>query len=191
MAASWLWGDLHAHCAVSYGFGTLERALANAEEHLDFCSVTGHAFWPDMPTDVERHDALILKHLGGFAKLQRAWPDVLAQVAAANARGPLVALPSYEWHSRRHGDHNVYGFSSWFAGGGFKAGHIHGATDEFGYKAIVDPVSHSDYHATLLHLLGLDPERLVFRVGQQELHLSDGRHPGRIVEGLLATQPGA
>jgi len=109
VAASWLWGDLHAHCAVSYGFGTLERALANAEGHLDFCSVTGHAFWPDMPTDVERHDALILKHLGGFAKLQRAWPDLLASTAAANARGRVVAIPSYEWHSRRHGDHNVYG----------------------------------------------------------------------------------
>ncbi len=109
MAPSWLWGDLHAHCAVSYGFGTAERALANAAAHLDFASVTGHAFWPDMPTDVERHDALILKHLGGFAKLQRAWPDLLASIAAANERGPLVALPSFEWHSRRHGDHNCYG----------------------------------------------------------------------------------
>lgn len=112
MPPSWLWGDLHAHCAVSYGFGTARRALANAAAHLDFCSVTGHAFWPDMPTDVERHDALILKHLGGFAKLQRAWPELLAEVAAANARGRLVALPSYEWHSRRHGDHNVYGSAS-------------------------------------------------------------------------------
>ena len=82
-------------------------------------------------------------------------------------------------------DHNVYGFSSWFAGGGFKAGHIHGATDEFGYKAVVNPVSHSDYHATLLHLLGLDPERLVFRDGQRELHLSDGRHPALNVHELL------
>ena len=77
----------------------------------------------------------------------------------------------------------------WLAGGGFKAGHIHGATDDFGHKAIVDPVSYSDYHATLLHLFGLDPERLVFRLGAQDLHLPDGRHPGRIVAQLLQHPP--
>jgi hypothetical protein len=102
------WGDLHAHCAVSYGFGTAERALANGEGHLDFCSVTGHAFWPDMPTDLERNDATMLKHLGGFAKLQRFWPALLAAADAATAAGRIVTLPSYEWHSMRYGDHNVY-----------------------------------------------------------------------------------
>ncbi|MFU8888904.1 MAG: hypothetical protein ACNA8N_09915 [Trueperaceae bacterium] len=102
------WGDLHAHCAVSYGFGTAERALANAAAHLDFCSITGHAFWPDMPTDLERNDATMLKHLGGFAKLQRFWPALLGAAAAAERPGVFVALPSYEWHSMRHGDHNCY-----------------------------------------------------------------------------------
>ena len=53
-------------------------------------------------------------------------------------------------------DHNTYGFSMWVAGGGFKAGHAHGATDEFGHHAVKDVVNHSDYHATLLHLFGLD-----------------------------------
>lgn len=88
-------------------------------------------------------------------------------------------------------DHNVYGFSMWLAGGGFKAGHIHGATDDFGYKAVTDPVSHSDYHATLLHLFGLDPERLVHRLGTRDLRLPDGQKPGRIVRELLNDLPKA
>jgi hypothetical protein len=88
-------------------------------------------------------------------------------------------------------DHNVAGFSMWLAGGGFKGGHVHGATDEFGFKAAVDPVSHADYHATLMHLFGLDPERLVYRLGTQDLRLPDGRHPARIVKELLKEPPKA
>jgi hypothetical protein len=109
--------------------------------------------------------------------------------------GEMGRLPVIQGNGKNRAgvgrDHNVYGFSMWLAGGGFKGGHIHGATDEFGYKAAVDPVSHSDYHATLLHLFGLDPERLVFRLGTQDLHLSDGRHPARIVGELLARPPAA
>lgn len=47
------WGDLHNHCAISYGSSTLKRALNNARAHLDFCTITGHAFWPDMPMDIK------------------------------------------------------------------------------------------------------------------------------------------
>jgi len=57
-------------------------------------------------------------------------------------------------------DHNTYGFSMWVAGGGFKGGHTHGATDEFGHHAVEKIVNHYDYHATLLHLFGLDPKAL-------------------------------
>jgi hypothetical protein len=60
-------------------------------------------------------------------------------------------------------DHNTYGFSMWVAGGGFKAGCAHGATDEFGHKAVTGVVNHYDYHATLLHLFGLDPKMLTFK----------------------------
>ena len=42
------WGDLHSHCAISYGEGDLENAIKRASQQLDFCSVTGHAFWPDI-----------------------------------------------------------------------------------------------------------------------------------------------
>ncbi|MEN8716436.1 MAG: hypothetical protein ABF384_16095, partial [Verrucomicrobiales bacterium] len=44
-----LYGDMHNHCGISYGHGSLEDAISNAEEQLDFVSITGHAHWPDMP----------------------------------------------------------------------------------------------------------------------------------------------
>jgi hypothetical protein len=82
-------------------------------------------------------------------------------------------------------DHNTYGFSQWMAGGGFKGGLTYGETDELGHKAVKDPVSHSDYHATLLHLFGLDPEKLAFKVNGQEKSLVD-KQPCRVVRELLA-----
>jgi hypothetical protein len=59
-------------------------------------------------------------------------------------------------------DHNRHAFSLWLAGGGFRRGYVHGTTDEFGYRAVQDVVRVHDLHATLLHALGLDHERLTF-----------------------------
>ena len=59
-------------------------------------------------------------------------------------------------------DHNRRGFSLWLAGGGFKRGHVHGKTDDFGYSAVEDTVPVSNLHATLLHALGLDHQKLVY-----------------------------
>lgn len=59
-------------------------------------------------------------------------------------------------------DHNRHAFSTWIAGGGFKRGYVHGATDEFGYKSVTDVVNVHDLHATLLYTLGLDHEQLTF-----------------------------
>ncbi|HEV3004152.1 MAG TPA: DUF1501 domain-containing protein [Pirellulales bacterium] len=59
-------------------------------------------------------------------------------------------------------DHNQYGFSVWLAGAGLKRGHAHGATDDFGLRAVEGPVTWHDFHATVLHLLGIDHERLTF-----------------------------
>ncbi|MCC6883552.1 MAG: DUF1501 domain-containing protein [Verrucomicrobiales bacterium] len=60
-------------------------------------------------------------------------------------------------------DHNTSGFSMWVAGGGFKGGLVHGATDEFGHHAVENVVNHYDYHATLLHLFGLDAGKLSYK----------------------------
>lgn len=59
-------------------------------------------------------------------------------------------------------DHNRHAFSLWVAGGGFRGGHVHGATDEFGYRSVEDVVSVPDFHATLLHTLGVDHKALSF-----------------------------
>lgn len=82
-------------------------------------------------------------------------------------------------------DHNTHGFSMWMAGGGFKAGHIHGQTDEWGHKAIENVVNHFDYHATLLHLFGLDHKELTFHRSNKDQTLTDGQ-PGAVVNALLS-----
>lgn len=81
-------------------------------------------------------------------------------------------------------DHNTYGFSMWVAGGGFRAGHVHGATDEWGHHAVEGVVNHFDYHATLLHLFGMDHEKLTYLRGTQPQTLTDGQ-PGQVVRELL------
>lgn len=82
-------------------------------------------------------------------------------------------------------DHNTYGFSMWVAGGGFKAGGTYGATDEFGHYAVENVVNHFDYHATLLHLFGLDAEQVTYKQNGREQSLLDGQ-PGKVIDGLLA-----
>jgi hypothetical protein len=81
-------------------------------------------------------------------------------------------------------DHNHWGFSVWLAGGGVKGGMAYGATDEFGYKAVENPVHVHDLHATLLHLLGFDHERLTYRHAGRDFRLTDVS--GRVVKAILA-----
>jgi uncharacterized protein (DUF1501 family) len=84
-------------------------------------------------------------------------------------------------------DHNRNAFSLLLAGGGFKAGCVHGATDEIGFRATVDPVSIADLHATLLHRLGLDHETLSYHHSGRAETLTDApvTH-ARVVDELLA-----
>jgi len=102
--------------------------------------------------------------------------------------GEMGRLPVIQNEKSIGRDHNTYGFSSWMAGGGFKAAYIHGETDEFGHKAIKDVVNHFDWHATLLHLFGMDVKRLTFRRPNGEASLLDGQ-PGRIISELLKHSP--
>jgi hypothetical protein len=81
-------------------------------------------------------------------------------------------------------DHNPFGFSIWLAGGGVKGGTIYGATDEYGYKAIENRVEMHDLHATMLHLLGLDHERVTYRFGGRDMRLTDVH--GQVIRGILA-----
>jgi hypothetical protein len=81
-------------------------------------------------------------------------------------------------------DHNTYGFSTWVAGGGFKRGCVYGQTDDFGHQAAVGVVNHYDYHATLLHLFGLDHRRLTYHRNNQQMTLTDNQ-PARVVGEVL------
>jgi hypothetical protein len=81
-------------------------------------------------------------------------------------------------------DHNPAGFSVWLAGGGFKRGLAYGETDEFGHHAVVDKVHMHDLHATLLHALGLDHEKLTYRHAGRDFRLTDVY--GQVMHDLFA-----
>jgi len=81
-------------------------------------------------------------------------------------------------------DHNPHAFTTWMAGGGVKAGIHHGATDEIGHKAIDGRVSVHDLHATILHLMGLNHERLTYRFNGRDYRLTDVE--GEVVKAVLA-----
>jgi uncharacterized protein (DUF1501 family) len=70
-------------------------------------------------------------------------------------------------------DHNNRGFSMWMAGGGVKGGYRHGATDEHGAAAVDKKMHINDLHATMLHLLGLDHEKLTYRYSGRDYRLTD------------------
>ena len=81
-------------------------------------------------------------------------------------------------------DHNPFGFSLWLCGGGIKGGTIYGATDEFGYKAIENKLMIHDLHATMLHLLGMNHEKLTFRFSGRDMRLTDVH--GEVVHDIIA-----
>ncbi|QDV49723.1 hypothetical protein Enr17x_17440 [Gimesia fumaroli] len=81
-------------------------------------------------------------------------------------------------------DHNPQGYSMWLAGAGVKRGHVHGATDEYGYYATRDKVHIHDLHATLLHLMGMDHKRLTYRYAGRDFRLTDIY--GEVVHEILA-----
>ena len=81
-------------------------------------------------------------------------------------------------------DHHIKGFSLWMAGGGIKGGISHGATDELGYASVKDIVHVNDLHATILHLFGIDHERLIYRFQGRDFRLTDVA--GKVVKPILA-----
>ncbi len=87
-------------------------------------------------------------------------------------RTPTVELNN-DGKAQQGRDHNHYGFTVWMAGGGVRGGTVYGATDDFGFKAVENPVSVHDLHATMLHLLGFDHERLTYRYAGRDFRLTD------------------
>jgi len=96
--------------------------------------------------------------------------------------GEFGRTPVSEGGSGR--DHNPYGFSYVLAGGGVKGGHVHGATDDFGFRSIQDVVHVHDLHATILHLLGFNHEKFTYRYAGRDFRLTDVH--GKVVRDILA-----
>ena len=101
-------------------------------------------------------------------------------------RTPTVELPSAGTGVKEPSgrDHNHHGFTIWLAGGGVKGGQAYGATDELGFKAVEKPVHVHDLQATMLHLLGLDHTKLVYRHSGRDFRLTDVH--GTVIEDWLA-----
>jgi hypothetical protein len=96
--------------------------------------------------------------------------------------GEFGRTPTSEGTNGR--EHHPFGFSMWLAGGGVKGGMVHGATDEFGWHSVKDKVHVHDLHATVLHLMGLDHEKLTYRYAGRDYRLTDVA--GHVVKAVLA-----
>ncbi len=157
-----------------------------AERGVRFIQVT-HS---DTHVQWDQHGDLIKGHTKNAAEVDKPIAGLLKDLKARGLLDDTLVLwggefgrtPTAQGGDGR--DHNPHGFTMWMAGGGVKRGHAHGATDDYGYYAAVDKVHIHDLHATLLHLLGLDHERLTYRYGGRDFRLTDVH--GHVVKEILA-----
>ena len=131
---------------------------ANATKTRDCCEQT------DLPIGGLLTD---LRRRGLLDTTLVQWGGEFGRTPGAEIRGNSRNI------GREGRDHHPYGFSIWLAGGGIRGGQVHGATDEFGYRAIIDRTQTADLHATILHLLGLDHEQLTFAHNSRDERLTD------------------
>jgi hypothetical protein len=181
-----------------YGEGVQARQLLIARRLIER-GVRFVQVWHGAGQPWDSHDDLEVNHrrlaiecdqaIGALLKdlKQRGMlEDTLVVWGGEFGRTPTVEMPTPGSNAGRINgrDHNHYGFSMWLAGGGVKGGHVHGATDDFGFKAVQDPVQVHDLHATMLHLLGFDHEKFTFRHAGRDFRLTDVS--GNVVKSILA-----
>lgn len=138
----------------------------------------------------DQHDGLVKGHEWNAQAVDRPIAGLLTDLKARGLldrtlvvwAGEFGRTPMAQGTDGR--DHNPHGFSIWMAGGGVKGGHIHGATDEYGYFAVRDKVTVHDLHATMLHLLGMDHKSMTYRFSGRDMRLTDVH--GEIVHDILA-----
>lgn len=102
------YGDIHNHCAVGYGHGSIEDAFHNARLQLDFACVTVHGHWGDLPKREEHLAPIVDFHQHGFEVTRQMWSHVIETVHANHEPNKFVTFLGYEWHSLEYGDHNIY-----------------------------------------------------------------------------------
>jgi hypothetical protein len=135
---------------------------------------------PERCREVDRPTAALITDL----KRRGLLDTTIVHWGGEMGRLPVIQAAGDTSRDKVGRDHNTFGFSQLVAGGGFKAGAVHGATDDFAHHAVEDKVSNSDWLATVFHLFGLDHEKLVFKQGAKTLSLTDGQ--GTVQQKLFA-----
>jgi hypothetical protein len=174
-----------------YGPGTQARQLLITRRLLErgvrFVQVWSGAGqpWDDHENITVHHRQLATEWDQAIAafltdlKQRGLFEQVLVVWGGEFGRTPVAELPALSGR-----DHNHYGFSMWLAGGGARGGYTHGATDDLGFVATENKVHVHDLHATILHLLGFDHEKLTYRYAGRDFRLTDVH--GRVVQELVA-----
>ncbi|MDX2036805.1 MAG: DUF1501 domain-containing protein [Isosphaeraceae bacterium] len=142
-----------------------------------------HGDWDqhrNLQADHERHARAVDKPIAGL----------LTDLAARGLLDETLVIWGGEFGRTPHAqngdgrDHNNKGYAIWMAGGGVKPGITYGETDDYGYEAVIDKVHVHDWHATILHLLGLDHKRLTYRYAGREMRLTDVK--GKVVKAICS-----
>jgi uncharacterized protein (DUF1501 family) len=147
------------------------------------CPSVGHDRW-------DQHSDLLKGHELNALAVDQPIAGLLSDLAARGLLDDTLVVWAGEFgrtpfaQGSNGRDHNPFAFSIWLAGGGVRGGMTYGETDEFGYKVIDRPVEIHDLHATMLHLLGIDHERLTFRFGGRDHRLTDVH--GHVLHDILA-----
>ena len=193
--------DIHRepkHIREMYGEGTQARQILIARRLIER-GVRYVQLWHGQGQPWDNHDDIEVNHrrlagecdqaIGALLKdlKQRGLLDETLVVWGGEfGRTPTVELPTPGSNAGKINgrDHNHYGFTMWLAGGGVRGGHVHGATDDFGFAAVENKVHIHDLHATMLHLLGFDHTQLTYRYAGRDFRLTDVH--GNVVREILA-----
>jgi hypothetical protein len=159
---------LLARRMVEAGVRFVELTYGNWDQHRN------------LKADLERHTGAIDKPIAGLLtdlKKRGLLKDTLVVWCGEFGRTPYAQGTDGR-------DHNSKGFTAWMAGGGVKGGMAYGKTDDYGYEAVDGKVHVHDFHATILHLLGLDHEKLTFKYAGRDFRLTDVH--GTVVKDVIA-----
>ena len=156
------------------------------EQDVRFVQVT-HS---DSEVQWDQHSNLYHGHTKNAAEVDKPIAGLLTDLKARGLLDDTLVLwggefgrtPTAQGNNGR--DHNPHGFTMWMAGAGVKGGYAYGATDDYGYYSAVDRMHVNDLHATMLHLLGLDHERLTFQYAGRDFRLTDVA--GNVAHDILA-----
>jgi hypothetical protein len=183
------------HIQEAYGSGVHGRQTLIARRLLER-GVRYVQLWHGAGQPWDNHDNIATNHrklageldqpiaaLLADLKQRGMFEDTLVVWGGEFGRTPTVELGG-DSKSKLGRDHNHYGFTVWLAGGGIRGGTAYGATDEFGFKAVENPCSVHDLHATMLHALGFDHKRLTYRYAGRDFRLTDVH--GRVIQEILA-----